>query len=156
LILTLPAAVAQTQPGRPGYVFSPLGPTPTPTPPPRLRTYKVQPPVSLGEREVLIQGVKQMKEGPWYRLRGGSQVQTNSFLLKADDIDYNEDTGEVDARGSVYLQHFENGEELWADKAHYNLDDETAKFWNVHGTAHLTIPPRPRMLTTPSPFYFEG
>jgi LPS-assembly protein len=156
LILTLPAAVAQTQPGRPGYVFSPLGPTPTPTPPPRLRTYKVQPPVSLGEREVLIQGVKQMKEGPWYRLRGGSQVQTNSFLLKADDIDYNEDTGEVDARGSVYLQHFENGEELWADKAHYNLDDETAKFWNVHGTAHLTIPPRPRMLTTTSPFYFQG
>ena len=116
----------------------------------------MQPPVPLGEREVLIQGLKQMKEGPWYRLRGGSQVQTNSFLLKADDIDYNEDTGDVEARGSVYLQHFENGEELWADKADYNLDDESGKFWNVHGTAHLTIPPRPRLLTTPSPFYFQG
>jgi LPS-assembly protein len=105
---------------------------------------------------VLIQGLKQMKEGPWYRLRGGSQVQTNSFLLKADDIDYNEDTGEVQARGNVYLLHFENGEELWADRADYNLNDESGKFWDVRGSARLDVPPRPGMLTTTSPFYFEG
>ena len=98
--MALPAAVAQIQPGQPGYI---LGPTPTPTPLARPRSYKVQPPVPLAEREVLIQGLQQMKEGAWYRLRGGSQVQTNSFLLKADDIDYNEDTGDVEARGSVYL-----------------------------------------------------
>ncbi len=97
-----------------------------------------------------------MKEGPWYRLRSGSQVQTSSFLLKADDIDYNEDTGDVEARGNVYLLHFENGEELWADRADYNLDDETGKFWNVHGTAHVETPPRPRLLTTSNPFYFQG
>ncbi len=153
LLVALPAAVAQIQPGQPGYI---LGPTPTPTPLARPRSYKVQPPVPLAEREVLIQGLQQMKEGAWYRLRGGSQVQTNSFLLKADDIDYNEDTGDVEARGSVYLEHFENGEQLWADKAVYNLNDESGKFWNVHGEAHLKIPPRPRLLTTPSPFYFEG
>ncbi len=97
-----------------------------------------------------------MKEGSWYHLRGGSKVQTNSFLLKADDIDYNEDTGDVQARGSVYLLHFENGEELFADQAVYNLDDERGKFWNVHGNAHLKIPARPRLLTTSSPFYFQG
>ncbi len=146
-----PAVGAQT--GRLPYVF---GPTPSPTPTPRPRVNKVQPPVPLGEREVLIQGVKQMKEGPWYRLRGGSQVQTNAFLLKADDIDYNEDTGDVQARGNVYLLHFENGEELWADHADYNLDDETGKFWDVHGTSHFKIPPHQRLLTTTSPFYFQG
>jgi len=151
--VTLLAAAAAAQTGNPSYVY---GPTPPPTPTPKPRIYKVQPPVPLAEREVLIQGVKQMKEGPWYRLRGGSQVQTNSFLLKADDIDYNEDTGDVQARGNVYLQHFENGEELWADRAEYNLDDEAGKFWNVHGEAHLKVPVRPALLTTTSPFYFQG
>jgi LPS-assembly protein len=141
------------EPGHPGYVY---GPTPLPTPTPRPRSYTVKPPVLLGDREVQIQGVKQMKEGPWYHLREGSTVQTNSFLLKADEIDYNEDTGDVQARGNVYLLHFENGEELWADQAEYNLDDENGKFWNVRGTAHLKIPPRQRLLTTTNPFYFQG
>ena len=97
-----------------------------------------------------------MKEGPLYHLRGGSQVQTIGFLLKADDIDYNEDTGDVQARGNVYLLHFANGEQLWADHAEYNLDDEAGKFWDVHGEANLQINPRPRMLSTTSPFYFQG
>ena len=146
-------AAAQNTPATAPYRYG-LAPPPTPTP--RPRTYKVKPPVQVGDREVLIQGIKQMKEGPWYRLRGGSQVQTASFQLKADDIDYNEETGDVEARGNVYMLHFENGEELWADKADYNLDDERGKFWNVRGEAHLKIPPRPRLLTTTSPFYFQG
>jgi LPS-assembly protein len=144
------AALAAAQTAAPPAVQPPVAP------PARPRKYKVEPPVALGEREVLIQAIKQMKEGAWYRLRGSSQVQTTSFLLKADDIDYNEDTGEVEARGNVYLQHFEGGEQLWADRAEYNLNDEAGKFWNVRGEASLAVPQRPRLLTTTNPFYFQG
>ena len=153
-LAALLAVSAAAQTGVPPPVSGPRPPEPAPLA--RPHKYKVQPPVQLADREVLIQALKQMKEGAWYRLRGKSQVQTNSFLLKGDDIDYNEDTGDVEARGNVYLQHFEGGEQLWADRAEYNLDDETGKFWNVHGEASLTIPQRPRLLTTNNPFYFQG
>jgi LPS-assembly protein len=147
------AASAGAQTEQPPYVF---GPTPLPEAARRPRTFKVRPPAQVGEHEVLIQGLKQMKEGEWYRLRGGSRVQTSSFLLKADDIDYNENTGEVVARGNVYLLHFENGEELWADHAEYNLNDEYGKFWDVRGSAKLDVTPRQGLLTTNNPFYFQG
>jgi LPS-assembly protein len=97
-----------------------------------------------------------MKDGSWYRLRGNSYIETASFLLKADDIDYNEDTGYAEARGNVYLQHFENGEELWADRAEYYLDSDTGKFYNVRGSAKLDIDAKPGLLTSESPFTFGG
>ncbi|HEX8986233.1 MAG TPA: LPS assembly protein LptD [Bryobacteraceae bacterium] len=97
-----------------------------------------------------------MKDGEWYRLRGESVVQTNSFLLKADDIDYNEDTGDVDARGSVYLQNFDGGDELWCQRAVYNVNDETGTFWDVRGESPTKIEARPRVLTSSNPFYFQG
>ena len=97
-----------------------------------------------------------MKEGSVYKLRGGATVQTISYLLKADAIDYDEDAGVVKAWGNVSLLHFENGEQLWADVAEYNVDDETGKFWNVRGAAHMQRQPRPMELSTTSPFYFQG
>jgi LPS-assembly protein len=122
----------------------------------QIRVNRVQPPNQVEESQILIFAEKQMKEGPWYYLRGKSSVQTNTFLLKADDIDYNEDTGEVDARGNVYLLHFAGGEELYCDHAVYNMNDETGKFWEVHGQAPTRIIARPHVLTSSNPFYYEG
>jgi LPS-assembly protein len=117
---------------------------------------RIQPPVPVVHNEVFISASKQMKEGSWYRLRGASLIQTDSFLLKADDIDYDEDSGDVDARGNVYLQKFEGGEELWCVRAVYNVNDETGKFWEVRGQTPMHIEARPRVLTSTNPFYFEG
>ena len=127
-----------------------------PAPKPQVRVNRVQPPNEVGENQILIFGVKEMKEGPWYRLRGKSVVQTDTLLLKADDIDYNEDTGELDARGNVYLLNFAGGEELWCDHAEYNINDETGKFYEVHGQAPTRIVTRPHLLTTSNPFYYAG
>jgi LPS-assembly protein len=151
--LFAPAAAPQN--GAPPFVVSPnpAAPPPENRPP---RVLKVTPPNQVAENEVFIQGLKQMKEGAWYRLRGGSFVQTDAFLLKADDIDWNEDTGQVLARGNVYLQHFEGGEELWCDHAEYNVNDDTGKFFEVRGQALTHIEARPHVLTSSNPFYFEG
>jgi LPS-assembly protein len=120
----------------------------------RLRIQRPNPvPVGYVQVGALDRG---MKDGPWYRLRGKSYVETAEFLLKADDIDYNEDTGYVEARGNVYLQHFEQGEELWADRAEYYLDSDTGKFYNVRGSARLDIDAKPGLLTTENPFTFGG
>ncbi len=129
---------------------------PETAPPSTNKPRRIEPPVPVAHNEVFISAKNQMKEGEWYRLRGDSVVQTNTFLLKADDVDYNEESGDVDARGSVYLQNFDGGEELWCDHAQYNVNDETGKFWDVRGQSPVRIEARPRVLTSTNPFYFQG
>ena len=139
-----------------GQIIGPPFVAPQPVPQLQVRVNRVQPPNEVGENQILIFAVKQMKEGPWYRLRGKSTVQTDTLLLKGDDIDYNEDTGELDARGNVYLLNFAGGEELWCDHAEYNVNDETGKFYEVHGQAPTRIVTRPHVLTSSNPFYYAG
>ncbi len=135
--------------------FSIPRPTPSPTAAP-IQQFKVKPPNAVAEGDVLIQSLTQYKDGPVYKLRGNAQVETNTALLKGDEIDYNEDTGDAEARGHVYLLHFSDGEELWADHAFYNATAETGKFYDVRGSSLPRIESRPGVLTTANPFYFEG
>jgi LPS-assembly protein len=146
--------ILSAQPGRPSLPLPPTPVVPTGTHGPR--TVRVVPPFPVEDNEMYVSGIKQMREGPWYRLRGQSIVETDTFLLKGDDIDYNEDTGDLYARGSVYLQHFAGGEQLWCDHMEYNIEDDTGKFYDVRGQAPLRIEARPRVLTSSNPFYFQG
>lgn len=111
-------------------------------------------PIPRGEIE--IWSVSQAKEGSQYHLRGSARLETAELLLLADEIDYDEDTGEAEARGSVYLKHFAQGEELWADRVEYNVDEESGKFYNVRGSAPVHIEARRGVLASSSPFHFEG
>lgn len=111
-------------------------------------------PIPRGEIE--IWSVSQAKEGSQYHLRGSARLETAELLLLADEIDYDEDTGEAEARGNVYLKHFAQGEELWADRVEYNIDEESGKFYNVRGSAPVHIEARRGVLASSSPFHFEG
>ncbi len=88
--------------------------------------------------------------------RGSVSFRTTELELWADELDYNEETGEAEARGNVHFQHFERGEELWADRVEYNLRLETGKFYNVRGISPAKIDRRPGLLTTTNPFNFQG
>lgn len=106
--------------------------------------------------EILVQAVSQETEGPVYKLRGLAEIETPEYLLRADEIDYNEDTGDADARGNVRFRRFQSGEELEADRVEYNLTAGTGKFFNVRGSTPAKIEARPGVLTTSSPFSFAG
>ena len=106
--------------------------------------------------EYYIEGVTQTQDGPWWHLRGAARVETVDFLLKADEIDFNEDTSELIARGAVHFEHFSRGERIDCDQAEYNMDDEDGTFYNVSGTAASTISARPGLLVTQNPFYFHA
>jgi LPS-assembly protein len=105
---------------------------------------------------MLVEAVTQELDGAWRKLRGHAKVEVTEMRLTADEIDYSEETGDVEARGNVHYQNFESGEELWAARVEYNLREETGKFYHVRGTAHPKIEVRPRILTSTSPFYFES
>jgi LPS-assembly protein len=98
----------------------------------------------------------QEMEGPIRKLRVAARLETTEMLLTADEIDYNEDTGEADARGTVTFQNFQNGEKLEAVRMEYNLREETGRFYDIKGSAPAKVEYRPGLLMTTNPFIFQG
>ena len=105
---------------------------------------------------VFIESVTQEADGPIRHLRGMVRVETTDMLLRADEVDYNADTGDIQARGHVYFENFQRGEKINCDRADYNIDSENGKFYVVSGTSVPVIHTRPGLLTTTNPFYFEA
>ena len=85
-----------------------------------------------------------------------AEIESVDFLIKADEIDYNDETEYVEARGHVYYENFAEGEKIYASKVEYQADLREGKFYDVHGTSPAKIDARPGLLTTSNPFYFEG
>lgn len=106
--------------------------------------------------EVRVSYINLNAKAPVYELRGAAEIETTESLLKADEIDYNEETGATEARGNVYLKNMDTGEELWCDRAEYNVNEQTGKFYNVKGLSPVKLDARPGVLTSPNPFVFQG
>jgi LPS-assembly protein len=114
-------------------------------------------PASLTHGEWFIQADEtQSSEGPEKKLRGHAQVESSSVLVRADEIDYNADTGDVNARGHVYYHNFLKNEQLWCDHLEYNIDEETGKFWEVKGESVARTVVRKGILSGSSPYHWEG
>lgn len=139
-------------------VYRPILPGPALPPPIPVTDQIVRParPGAPDAAHVLIRSVTQEVEGALRRLRGSVRVETSDMLLLADEIDYNSDTGDAEARGHVHFEHFVRGEKLDCDRAEYNVDKETGKFYEVSGSANTRINVRPGLLTTQNPFYFQS
>lgn len=108
------------------------------------------------DKEVIFRGVIQESEGPRKRLRQNAEVETTKELFKADAIDYNQETGVVEARGHVSYKNFEDGEEITCDRLDYNLKDRQGTFYKIEGTFPVKIDPRPGILASSRPFAFKG
>jgi LPS-assembly protein len=138
-------------------IYRPNLPPPRPqTPAPTLPRSVPARPNQPARDEILIRAVTQIAEGPWLRLRGHAEIETTEMLIRADEMDYNQDTGDAEARGNVYFMHYERNEELRADKVEYNVGDETGKFHNVRGNVKTAIDARAGLLSSANPFYFQA
>ena len=105
---------------------------------------------------VHIESVTQDADGVMRHLRGNVRLETSDMLLRADELDYNTETGDAEARGHVHFEHFVRGEKLDCDHAEYNVSTETGKFYDVSGSATSRIQARRGLLITQTPFYFQG
>ena len=133
-----------------------------PTPPPPVATQvksgpKKTRPGAPGPDEIITSAVlRQEMDGPVRKLRVAARLETAEMLLTADEIDYNELTGEAEARGNVNFENFDNGEKLAASRVEYNLKEETGRFYEVKGSAPTKVDYRPGLLMTNNPFVFQG
>jgi LPS-assembly protein len=103
-----------------------------------------------------VDAVTQETEGSLRKLRGKAKIEGATMLIQADEIDYNEDTGDLRAVGNVYFHGFEKNEQLWADRVDYNTESETGTFYQVRGEGYTRIDARPGRLTSNAPFFFQG
>ena len=98
----------------------------------------------------------QNRQGSVYILDGNAEVEDRSLLVRADHIEYDEETGDVTAHGHVYFHGFEKNEQLWCDHMVYNREDQKGQFYDVRGEAMPKVVVRRGILSGNSPFHFEG
>ncbi len=88
------------------------------------------------EGVVVVRAAQQEREGSRYRLRGRAEIETAEMLLRADEIDYDQETGVAEARGHVHFINFTSGEQLWAERIDYSTKDAGGTFYRVRGAAY--------------------
>jgi len=100
--------------------------------------------------------IRKKIDGSVYRLEGRAMLESATMRLQADEIEWDQNSGEVQARGNIYFQNFESNEKLWAERAEYNTETERGKFWEPRGMGQPRIDARPGILTSTNPYYFQG
>jgi LPS-assembly protein len=99
---------------------------------------------------------QQEKDGDVYKLHGHAEVHYRNYVLRADEITYDSDSGEATASGHFSLDGGPNDDHLRASHGNYNLTAETGRFYDVSATTGLRFNGKRAVLTSSAPFAFSG
>ena len=101
---------------------------------------------------------QQEKHGSVFILSGDVRIEYKDYILTADKVSYDQETGDSEADGHVQLQGGRNNELIIADHGKLNLELETGRFENVTGSVGRQPSANKRKLvyTTANPFLFTG
>jgi len=149
LLLAPRLVTSQTLPPVPEGVSTSSGPPSPPDDLPKL-------PASGIEEDVTIRAEQQEKTGAIFHLRGEVEIRYRDYILRADQITYNSDTGDSELEGHVLLDGGPYDEHVEASHGTYNIRTETGVFYSVIGTVGLKLRKTRYMLTTTNPFAFTG
>ncbi len=89
-------------------------------------------------------------------LDGSVTIIDGTNHLEADHIDYNRDTGDIEATGHLRLRGSKAAEQISASHATLNLRDSTGRFYDVSGSVGLRTSGNGRIYTVGNPFLFQG
>jgi LPS-assembly protein len=112
------------------------------------------PPESQEESTICAQ--QQEKDGTIYKLRGNARIFYRSYILSADEVTYDSESGASTAEGHVVLEGGANDEHIEATRGEYNVQTEFGSFYNVAGTTGLRPRGRNVKLISDNPFAFSG
>ena len=115
---------------------------------------QTHPPIVKGGVAELSARGPQRRQGDLFIADDDVDIHYAGQRLRADHIEYNDQTTEAFARGHVQYE-FEN-QHLEADEAHYNVGTGRGTFLNVRGTVKIERRPNPTILVTDNPLYFEA
>ena len=99
---------------------------------------------------------QQEKDGDVYKLHGNAEIHYRSYILRADEVTYNSDSGEATASGHFKLDGGPNDDHIKASHGTYNLSAESGRFYDVTATTGLRFTGKTVVLTSTAPFAFTG
>ena len=99
---------------------------------------------------------QQEKDGDLYKLRGNVEIHYRTYILRANEVTYNSDTGEATASGNFRIDGGPNDDHIKASHGTYNLTAETGRFYDVVATTGLQFQGSRAVLTSTAPFAFTG
>ena len=107
---------------------------------------------------VRFESRQQEKHGEVYSLIGDVRIEYKDYILSADKVSYNRETGDAEADGHVRLQGGRNNELILADHGKLNFELETGRFENVTGSIgrQPSASKKKLVYTTANPFLFTG
>jgi LPS-assembly protein len=115
---------------------------------------QVRLPSGKGQYAELSSDGPQSHKGDIFIADKNVDLQYAGMRLRADHVEYNDNTHDSLARGHVQFD-FEN-EHLEADEAHYNFTTGAGTFTNVRGNIKILRRPNPMVLVSANPLYFEA
>jgi len=104
----------------------------------------------------IICALQQEKDGDVYKLRGEVEIHYGGYILRADDVTYDSDSGLATANGHFTLDGGPNDDHIKASHGTYNLTAEAGRFYDVVGTTGLRFSGSRVLLTSTAPFAFSG
>ena len=113
-------------------------------------------PSAVNSEDVTIRAIQQEKDGSIFKLRGEAEIHYGTYILHADSVDYNSETGDATADGHVVLDGGPNDEHIEATHSAYNVRSESGRFENVRGTTGMRLRGKRMILTSSNPFAFKG
>ena len=109
-----------------------------------------------GGQPIIICAVTQEKAGDTYKLHQRVEIRTRTLVLSADEVSYDNASGEAVVTGHVHLTGGPHDEDVRAARGRYNVRDETGHFEEVEGSIGLQRTAKRMVLTTTNPFLFTG
>src|SRR5580658_8445821 len=103
-----------------------------------------------------ICALEQEKLGDIYKLHGDAEIHYRTYVIRADDMTYNSDSGEATATGHFRLDGGPNDDHIKASHGTYNLTAETGRFYDVTATTGFRMRENLVVLTSTAPFAFTG
>lgn len=110
--------------------------------------------VATRKGELTLRADTQRKSGNVFTAEGHVEISYQDVQLRADHMEYNEQTKVATAEGHVQLDHA--NEHLDADNGTYNFAAQTGTFKNVRGTVKAEHFANPNVLVSPNPLTFEA
>jgi LPS-assembly protein len=118
---------------------------------------KIAPPQSnaaTGKGVATLAADQQRQVGKIFYADGNVDIQYQNLRLRADHIEYNDETRVAVARGHVQFDYLTQHVE--ADQATYDLRSGHGTFRRVRATFAIQRRPAPTLLISPNPLYFEA
>lgn len=104
----------------------------------------------------IVCAIQQEKDGDVYKLHGSSEIHYRDYVLRADEVTYDYNSGEATASGHLQLDGGPNDDHIRASHGSYNLTAETGRFYDVHATTGFRFHGSRLVLTSTAPFAFSG